>query len=76
MQFQKEEYWSECNGATDPGRTCESSSTYRAQSTHASEGQHDCLVEYVVYVVSMLCFSTLGGEGGGREAGGRQHSDA
>lgn len=80
MQFQKEEYWSECNGAADPGRTCESSSMCRAQSTHPSEAQHDCLVEYVVYVVSTLCFSILGGGRGGegRQEGGSiaTHSDA
>lgn len=68
MQIQKEVYWSECNGAKDPGRTCESSSMCRAQYPHPSEGQQNCLVEHVVYVVSLLCFSQRGQWG--------QHGDA
>lgn len=35
VQVQKEVYWSECNGAEEPGRACESSSTCRAQYPHA-----------------------------------------
>lgn len=60
MQKQKEVYWSECNGAKDPGRTCEASSMCRAQYPHPSEGQHNCLVEHVECAVSLLCFSQRG----------------
>lgn len=61
MQFQKEVYWSECNRAENPGRACEASSLCRAQypHPHPSEDQHNCLVEYVVYVVSTTYSSVL-----------------